>query len=344
MKDPRRLSAEAETTELVQSLLAAGRDRRAPDGARERVWASLGVGIAGGAATAGATGSAAATGATGTATATATATGATGTATATATGATGSAAATATGATGSAAATATGSAATAAKASVGIASGAATSTGGAGLGAGVAGAGAKGALVFTTAKLIALGAVLTTAGVGTVALERSDRSPSATVVQAPPASVARSVPQQLGPPGATSADDEQPPRTPDEPESEPLAEPTAKAAPSAPPKSSPSRQPPTAAVSPSVSALREEASLLDEARTALSRAEHDVARAKIGEARARFPTSQLAPERDALEVRLVSDSGDRPRAARLARAFVDRYPDSPLRPGVEAIVHATEKD
>ncbi len=311
MKDPRRLSAELETSELVQSLLAAGRDRRAPDGARERVWASLGIGIAGSAAAAGATGSAAATGATGNAAAT--------------------------GATGNAAATATGSAATAA-----------TSTGGAGvsagLGAGAAGAGAKGALVFTTAKLVALGAVLTTAGVGSVVLERSDRSPSATVLPAPPASVARSVPQQLGPPGAPSADDEQPPRTPDEPESEPLAEPTAEAAPSAPPKSPPSRQAPTAAVSPSVSALREEASLLDEARTALSRAEHDLARAKIGEARARFPASQLAPERDALEIRLVSDSGDRPRAARLARAFVDRYPDSPLRPGVEAIIQATKND
>jgi hypothetical protein len=51
VKDPRRLVTDSQTSELSRSLLAAGRARREPDGARERVWSAVAVGLAGGAAT-----------------------------------------------------------------------------------------------------------------------------------------------------------------------------------------------------------------------------------------------------------------------------------------------------
>jgi hypothetical protein len=59
VKDPRRLVTDTQTSELSRSLLAAGRARREPDGARERVWSSVALGLAGGAATTAATGRAA---------------------------------------------------------------------------------------------------------------------------------------------------------------------------------------------------------------------------------------------------------------------------------------------
>ncbi|MEA2752128.1 MAG: hypothetical protein QOI41_6271, partial [Myxococcales bacterium] len=92
-----------------------------------------------------------------------------------------------------------------------------------------------------------------------------------------------------------------------------------------------------------ISKLREEAALLQEARAALGRRDTVTARVKLADARARFPSSQLGEERDALDVRLASESGDRARAASLARAFVEHYPDSPLRAGVESIGRAPEK-
>ena len=63
MKEPRRLLADSATSELSRSLLAAGRARREPEGARERVWGAVAVGIAGGAATSAAAGAGAGAGA-----------------------------------------------------------------------------------------------------------------------------------------------------------------------------------------------------------------------------------------------------------------------------------------
>ncbi|MBX3263370.1 MAG: hypothetical protein KF782_27100 [Labilithrix sp.] len=285
----------------MRSLLAAGRDRRPPDGARGRVWAELGVVLGAGAAASSTTATGAAEGA---------------------------------------------------KTSAELASGTTTATSGAGVNAGAgtggAAAAAKGAsvaLVFGKAKVLAIVAVLTTAGVSAVVVASSDRAQEA--VGAPRTSAERAV-AALEPSGRPPSDVEVSRAAPDEPRTEPEPEEETAPRPSPPPKrahaSSQRRGGSTVGGSSPVSSLREEASLLHEARAALSRGAHDVARAKLDEARARFPTSQLAPERDALEVRLASESGDRPRAARLAKAFVERYPDSPLRPGVEGIVQATEKD
>ena len=56
MKEPRRLLAVGETSSVSRSLLEAGRARRDPEGARNRVWGGLGVAVATGAATATASG------------------------------------------------------------------------------------------------------------------------------------------------------------------------------------------------------------------------------------------------------------------------------------------------
>lgn len=90
--------------------------------------------------------------------------------------------------------------------------------------------------------------------------------------------------------------------------------------------------------------MREEAALLDDARTALTHGDGARASMKVEEARRRFPQSQLAQERDAIEVRAAKESGDHRRAVSLARSFVERYPDSPLRAGMEAIAHAPAKE
>jgi hypothetical protein len=92
-----------------------------------------------------------------------------------------------------------------------------------------------------------------------------------------------------------------------------------------------------------ISQLRQEAALLQEMRAALGRHDTAGARAMLNDARRRFPNSQLVQERDALEVRLTNESGDRTGAASLARTFAERYPDSPLRAGVESIARGAEK-
>jgi outer membrane protein assembly factor BamD (BamD/ComL family) len=92
-----------------------------------------------------------------------------------------------------------------------------------------------------------------------------------------------------------------------------------------------------------VSDLREEVSLLEEVRAALRRGDAADARAKLDDVRMRFPESKLVQERDALDVRVASASGDHARAVSLARAFVEQYPDSPFRAGVESLVDAPRK-
>jgi hypothetical protein len=96
--------------------------------------------------------------------------------------------------------------------------------------------------------------------------------------------------------------------------------------------------------SPAVSrsTLREEVALLEKARAALGRGDTVTARATLDDARVRFPNSQLAEERDALDVRVASVSGERAHAESLARAFAEDYPNSPLRAGVESIGRAPQ--
>ncbi|MBX3224586.1 MAG: hypothetical protein KF795_28990 [Labilithrix sp.] len=287
MKAPRRLSLDEETSELARSLLAAGRARREPDGARERVWGALAVGVAGTVVTASAAGS-------------------------------GAGAASAAGAAG-------------ASASGGIAGGGSVK------GAGVA-------LALTKAKLLAIGGVVTVAtSLAVVSIEQT--KPPTTAESAPAiAASATALPERRE--ARASAQTAEPESTAEPNIEEPARVDSAIATPK--PNVLPTQVVGKARVkdeaTPSVGRLREEAALLHAIRAALVRGDVADARTKLDEARARFPKSQLAPERDALEVRLASESGDHERAAILARKFVEHYPDSPLRAGMESIPRAPEKE
>lgn len=270
MKDPRRLFTDTETSELSRSLLAAGRARREPEGARERVWSAVAIGLAGGAATASAAGAAAA---------------------------------------------------------------------GASAGASVK----RVALSLAKMKLLLVGAlIVTAAGAAIVAMSRGEPVAAVRVAAAP----------------APAANDAKPEPVPEpKPVPEPATEPPAqvrgnaaarrssgasgKVSTSPLLKRTPVEDEPAHPVA--ISKLREEAALLQEARAALGRGDTVTAGAKLADARTRFPNSQLGEERDALDVRLASASGDRAHAASLASAFVEHYPASPLRAGVESIGRAPEK-
>ncbi|MDB4883946.1 MAG: hypothetical protein JWL95_2712 [Gemmatimonadetes bacterium] len=283
MKEPRRLLADSQTSELSRSLLAAGRARREPEGARERVWGAVGVALAGSAATAAATGTAAAAGTTGA----------------------------------------------------------------------TAGAGAKGAgvaLALTKMKLLVAGAVIATAATATVVAVNSDepvraaRVVSAAPTPAPATTAAKPQPKTERAPEAEAqpavAPEAKEPKTAVQAVSTAAARPSAAATPLVVIDPAPVEVPPARL---DISDLREEAALLQGVRAALGRGDTSDARAKLEEARRRFPNSQLGQEREALDVRIASESGDRTRAASLARAFVEHYPDSPLRAGVESIARAPEK-
>jgi hypothetical protein len=214
-----------------------------------------------------------------------------------------------------------------------IATAAASSAASASLSAtkGAAGTGVKTSAVaatLTKAKLVVVGAALLATATTAVVVTRSSSGP----VAAPLPPVTQPVPPS--PPSVVATTPEAIPTT----EAPPVT--------SAPPV--PRAKVRLAAAAPAKhvasGTLQEDASLLRDARVALGRGDTRGARAKIEEARARFPQSQLAQERDALEVRLVREEGDPARAAALARAFVDRYPDSPLRGGIEGVVRAAENE
>jgi hypothetical protein len=90
---------------------------------------------------------------------------------------------------------------------------------------------------------------------------------------------------------------------------------------------------PTAVASPDAQ-LREERALLEVARTALARRDAAGALAQLEAHARRFPSGRLAEERDALEVTALDGAGQREAATEKARAFLQRYPDSLLRPQV----------
>lgn len=218
-----------------------------------------------------------------------------------------------------------------------------TSTGSAAAGTTGAGASVKGVgitLALTKAKLLATAAIVAAASVTVVAIERNEPPKTMDVATAAPAP-AKPHGQREAIEPAPSPTEAPIPRS-EERVDEPVvasATPVASVVPRLAAKAA-SVKDETAAP---VSQLREEAALLHELRAALARGDLGAARAKLDEARTRFPKSQLAPERDALEVRLASDSGDHARAAMLAREFVERYPESPLRAGIESTTSASEK-
>jgi hypothetical protein len=87
-------------------------------------------------------------------------------------------------------------------------------------------------------------------------------------------------------------------------------------------------------------ALREESALLVRARQALARAEFIKACALVQEHRQRFGAGALQEERDALEVRVLAKMGRGAEARGQAQGFLARYPRSPQRESVRAMVGA----
>ncbi len=83
------------------------------------------------------------------------------------------------------------------------------------------------------------------------------------------------------------------------------------------------------------SRLREDARALQEARAALAAGDPTAAEQRLA---ASSPTTVLAPERDALRVRIAAARGDHARASALAAAFLRSYPNSPLAPQMTKIV------
>jgi hypothetical protein len=297
VKEPRRLLIDSETSAFSRSLLTAGRVRREPEGARERVWGAIAVTVASSAA---ATGSVAA-----------------------------------------------------------------------GTSAGVKGGGTV--LALTKAKVIFAGAVIAIVAGGTAAVMQQDARVAAAVRSAPviePAVTTATANTNVG--QRSTPDVEPPPPLGTSTETEPNVETRWEAqtsrtsarsgVPGKAGKAGPKRiaapettKAPVDAISvaedradhvppaSALSKLREEAALLQEVRAALARHDAATARSKLDEARRRYPQSQLAHERDALEVRLASERGDLTRTASLARAFVERYPDSPLRSKMETMARPPEK-
>ncbi|MBL8678736.1 MAG: hypothetical protein JNK05_06205 [Myxococcales bacterium] len=84
--------------------------------------------------------------------------------------------------------------------------------------------------------------------------------------------------------------------------------------------------------------LVEEQRLLDRARGALASGDHDGARSALARHRQRFSRGQLSMERDALEVRALLAAGRADEARAAASRFASRWPTSPLRSAVEAMV------
>lgn len=83
------------------------------------------------------------------------------------------------------------------------------------------------------------------------------------------------------------------------------------------------------------SRLREDARALQEARAALAAGDPNAAEQRLA---ASSPTTMLAPERDALRVRIAAARGDHARASALASAFLRSYPKSPLAPQMTKFV------
>lgn len=81
--------------------------------------------------------------------------------------------------------------------------------------------------------------------------------------------------------------------------------------------------------------LQDEIGLLHRAQAAWRAQDPAAALALLEEHRTRYPQSQLAPERDALQALSLCDLGKRDEGRRLARSVIARAPHSPLRASLE---------
>ncbi|HSC87771.1 MAG TPA: hypothetical protein VLC09_10895 [Polyangiaceae bacterium] len=94
---------------------------------------------------------------------------------------------------------------------------------------------------------------------------------------------------------------------------------------------------PGANAPPTAHALEEENRLLREARSAHRQGDEARARSLLAEMARRFPRGALGQEREFLRVQIALASGEAG-AAELGRRFVSRYPTSPYRERVEALL------
>ncbi|MCK6550708.1 hypothetical protein L6R52_33030 [Myxococcota bacterium] len=91
---------------------------------------------------------------------------------------------------------------------------------------------------------------------------------------------------------------------------------------------------------PPDTALAEERRLIEQARAALARRSAEDAARTLDAHAERYPSGRLAEERDALRVVVMVRLGRREEASELARRFIERYPESVLRPMVQPISDA----
>ncbi|MBE2253939.1 MAG: hypothetical protein IAE78_30705, partial [Myxococcus sp.] len=84
--------------------------------------------------------------------------------------------------------------------------------------------------------------------------------------------------------------------------------------------------------------LGRERVLLDLARSALSRGDNAKALSAAQAHEAQFAAGQLVEEREALLVQILWSAGRRDDAVRRLHAFSRQFPDSPLRPSLDAMM------
>lgn len=83
-------------------------------------------------------------------------------------------------------------------------------------------------------------------------------------------------------------------------------------------------------------AMRQEQVLLELARVALLRRDTETALKAIGEHAAKFAAGQLAEERESLAIQALILAGDRAAATARLEAFEQRFPQSMLKPSLDA--------
>ncbi len=104
------------------------------------------------------------------------------------------------------------------------------------------------------------------------------------------------------------------------------------------PKPAPVVRPAPAVKKPVVDTLGRERVLLDLARSALSSGDPMKALAAARAHETQFPSGQLVEEREALMVQILWNAGRRDDAVRRLHAFSAQFPDSPLRPSLDAMM------
>lgn len=104
------------------------------------------------------------------------------------------------------------------------------------------------------------------------------------------------------------------------------------------PKPAPVVRPAPVVKKPVVDTLGRERVLLDLARSALSSGDPMKALAAARSHETQFPSGQLVEEREALMVQILWNAGRRDDAVRRLHAFSAQFPDSPLRPSLDAMM------